>query len=155
MYPDHCIYRVGADRCNKGHDIKSLMRPCNAQEVKFRDENYPDSDLEDIAFFKRIPCNEGNNVRSCPDFRLPTADQLAAHQKKVNERVEAVLKGLAIVRPLIMEDLENRGLIGKTVSGQVGCPVCNEGTVSYRYAGSVNGHITANCSIENCIQWIE
>jgi hypothetical protein len=40
------------------------------------------------------------------------------------------------------------------VRGELPCPVCCKGTLTYRIA-SFNGHIAAQCSNARCVRWIE
>lgn len=40
------------------------------------------------------------------------------------------------------------------IADDVGCPVCTSGTLSYRIS-AYNGHISAKCSTQNCVSWVE
>jgi hypothetical protein len=38
--------------------------------------------------------------------------------------------------------------------GTMSCPVCHSGTLSYTRAAR-NGHVSASCTTEGCVQWCE
>ena len=40
------------------------------------------------------------------------------------------------------------------VYGEIDCPVCKTGKLSYRRA-SYNGHIWGQCDTANCVKWME
>lgn len=39
-------------------------------------------------------------------------------------------------------------------TGEVPCPVCEEGQLHYRISG-LNGHIHASCTKDGCVNWME
>lgn len=39
-------------------------------------------------------------------------------------------------------------------AGDMPCPICASGVLSYRRA-SINGHVHARCSNEDCVSWVE
>ncbi len=53
------------------------------------------------------------------------------------------------VRNSIVENIKATG----NIVGAVDCPLC-EGKVSYSQATS-NGHIHAQCSTKDCVNWVE
>lgn len=69
--------------------------------------------------------------------------------------IKTFLQRLSVVRPAIQADIETNGWQNQSVSNAIPCPVCETGTVNYTYAGKVNGHISARCSTEGCVQWME
>jgi len=54
------------------------------------------------------------------------------------------------VRQAILDDIAAKNY----PSGQMPCPCCRIGVVSYSKAGS-RGHISATCSTKDCASWIE
>ena len=42
----------------------------------------------------------------------------------------------------------------QTIANFMDCPVCEAGTLNYRIS-CYNGHIAAQCTSPNCVQWME
>lgn len=71
------------------------------------------------------------------------------------ENLSKMLQDYVTVRQLIEADIEANSKQGHDYSGSIPCPICKTGTVHYGYAGGYNGHIHANCTTEECTQWME
>lgn len=86
--------------------------------------------------------------------KQPNAMDKAKEAARDREIAE-LLANVKTARFVIMEQIEERGQKKANVTGQVPCPICELGTVSYSRAGRYNGHITAKCSTAGCVEWIE
>lgn len=42
----------------------------------------------------------------------------------------------------------------QTITNFMDCPVCETGTLNYKIS-CYNGHIAAQCTSPNCVQWME
>lgn len=159
MKPNWCKHFNGLQnsKCGKGLDYLELAKPLTGGQKKRHRDNYPGLRIEDTAIRERVPCNLHNNHFSCVGFELPTKQEIIECEEKENDFVAQFLKRLAIVRPVIEADIALRNAEKRTISGIIDCPVCNDkkGKVRYSYAGDYNGHITAQCTTKDCIQWIE
>jgi hypothetical protein len=80
-----------------------------------------------------------------------TCDELA----QTDKLFALLFAKIVAVRKLIQADIEKRRVSALNVAGQIDCPICGGGKVNYSYAGSVNGHIHAQCTTENCVEWME
>ena len=59
---------------------------------------------------------------------------------------------VCIIRAALFDDIEAKGLRGPVPAGQMPCPACGTGKVSYR---SVEGIVSARCSTPGCAGWTE
>lgn len=78
-----------------------------------------------------------------------------AKDRARDDEIKEFLSKMKVARAAIMEKITELGQKKKNVTGQIPCPVCKVGTLSYSRAGRFNGHIHANCSTEGCVQWME
>lgn len=88
---------------------------------------------------------------ACEHARFPTAEELAAEDKEIEERCANMGKA----RKAIVDHLGGpwkKGTAG--ASGNIPCPVCEGGTLHFSRAG-YNGHIHARCSTKGCMNWME
>lgn len=157
MKPNWCKHFNGLQnsKCGKGLDFSKLIKPLTELQKKWHRKNYPYLLVEDTAMSNRIPCNLHNNHFSCVGFELPTKQEIIECEEKENDFVARLLERMAIVRPAIKADIALRNAEKRTIQGIIDCLVCNGGKVHYSYAGAYNGHITAQCTTTDCIQWIE
>lgn len=158
MRPDCCINFNGIqhETCEAGVNYLKIARPISDDDRRWKAKNYPHTPNDGrtrIAI--RVPCWPKNNVHTCAAFRLPTADELADHERKTNEFVATFLKRLKVVRPAIVNDIEAHDATGENCAGSIPCPACETGRVAYTYAGAYNGHVSAKCSTADCVEWIE
>lgn len=85
-------------------------------------------------------------AKVCDKCVYPTAAEIAAEEAEDRKRFEEVNRA----REAIVE--RTKGAIA--VRGQMPCPICTTGLLSYSVAGS-NGHIHAACSTPECVRWME
>lgn len=74
---------------------------------------------------------------------------------KTDKDIALIIKVITDVRKLITDDIKAKNMVWDDTGGTVDCPNCKKGKVIYSYAGSYNGHISATCNTENCVNWIE
>jgi hypothetical protein len=90
-------------------------------------------------------------VSTCDKRQEPTADELAADETWMAERMDRLGK----IRVAIVAAIGGPWKRGDPVErGTIPCPCCEGGTVSYSRA-SYNGHIHAACSTPGCARWME
>lgn len=106
---------------------------------------------ENLGWAIRTPCFADHvTTIACDKLRLPTAEEIAADKKAVQDSLDKFGKA----REAIVAALGGpwkKGTPG--ASGSTVCPNC-QGTLHYSRAGS-NGHIHARCSTANCVAWME
>ncbi len=76
----------------------------------------------------------------------------------MEEREQAtkrLIQNIGAARAAIFAHIEARGKKGQDDAGALNCPCCEGGDLSYRYAGSYNGHVHARCSTDGCVAWME
>ena len=76
-------------------------------------------------------------------LEYPTQEEIDAEEAEC----AAMMENIAIARKAIMADVGESGL------GQIICPVCKCGTLTYTVA--MNGHVHAKCSKSGCVCWME
>lgn len=157
MKKDYCIHFAGYihSKCQAGHTYIEVARDLNQEESDWHNKNYPTFSTADTAIAKRTPCAAKNCVGGCPDFRLPTANELAKHEKKIGDFLTRFIQQLSVVRPAIVLDIKAKGKEKEFTRGMIDCPVCKTGKISYMYSGHINGHIHAKCNAEDCVSWME
>ena len=79
----------------------------------------------------------------CPKLEYPTPEEIAREEAET----VAMMENIAIARKAIMADVGESGL------GEIICPVCKCGTLTYTVA--MNGHVHAKCSKSGCVCWME
>lgn len=108
---------------------------------------------------------------SCDKYEEPSELEIKVFEKEI----DLFVKGVGIARKAIVDDLNARHESGKegailnaqcdpevedgpknfvSGSGEIDCPVCEAGKLSYRRA-AYNGHIHAKCSTKDCVAWME
>jgi hypothetical protein len=86
-------------------------------------------------------------AKSCPHLRLPTAEEMAAHEIWVQGhmgKVATVMKGIAPWRQKHK---------GKSAREVVECPACR-GRLHLSIA-AYNGHVHGRCETDGCVNWME
>lgn len=142
--------------CDAGVSYTAVARPISPDEIAWQERYYPASPLDSsTAIMKRVPCFAENGVHTCLKFDLPTQKEVDEYNAMIDRTVLTMLRHINIVRPLIVAQVKERKAQRKTIHGTIPCPICGAGTVNWSYAGSVNGHIHAQCSTPDCVQWIE
>jgi hypothetical protein len=108
---------------------------------------------QDFGWLKRLPClvkYAGPDAVTCEKRQEPTAEQIEASKREMEEAIERINK----VRAAIVAHLGGpwkKGMEGS--SGSIPCPCCS-GTVRFSRAG-YNGHVHAHCSGADCVSWME
>jgi hypothetical protein len=100
----------------------------------------------------KLPClrDMGEHI-DCPQRRWLTDEEIEESLRETEAAMQRMFAGLAAVAA----DAEHRGLKkGNGGRGEVGCPVCNSGTIHYSVA-SYNGHRHAKCTTDGCVSFIE
>jgi hypothetical protein len=100
----------------------------------------------DDGWLMRSPCfpEHAEKAFACKDFALPTKEELEAEKREQR----ASLERIARARAAILE----AGAKPRS-AGQLPCPVCERGTLSWSMAS--NGHVHARCTTAGCVSWME
>lgn len=102
--------------------------------------------------FQQRPCfldkgRSRTNAAPCPNLRLPTRKEIAAHEYWIEQRMSlmtTVRKGIAPWRE------KNKG---RSHAEIIECPACN-GRLHLSIA-AYNGHVHGRCETEHCASWME
>lgn len=107
--------------------------------------------------FRGQPCFLTDKGESKPDalpcekLRRPTPEEIAVHEKWVEDRMEAARKVMIAIMPWRKEHKTKRIAGAQTID----CPACGGiKTLSMTIAAS-NGHVYAHCKTEGCVSWME
>lgn len=94
------------------------------------------------------PCfkREHHLTKGCDKCRFPTPEEIAAKHAEYDRHHARTMQARAAIIAHIKDE---RG-----VSGNLPCPVCNQGTLHFSRA-RCNGHVRARCTTEKCVAWIE
>lgn len=152
MMKGYCVHFSGtiSDICDLGFNYIQVARKQTQEEIDWHNENFPDHPLERSGISKRMPCATRNEV-SCPDYQEPTQEDLSSQE----EEIASFLQRVDATRKVIIRYIDSEGQKGHDFIGNIPCPICNNGTVEFTYAGSYNGHIHARCNTSECVQWME
>lgn len=83
----------------------------------------------------------------CPKLRLPTADEIAAHEQWAKGRREQFTTVMVGILPWRQK---NRG---RSHSEVIECPAC-KGRLHLSIS-SYNGHVHGRCETDGCVAWME
>lgn len=158
MKKGRCIHfnGIGRDTCRAGVSYLDVCAPLTQSNIDWHNKNYPNQDgVELTAMTKRMPCEEENGVSLCPSCEFPTEQQLAESEAELQRYMNQLRNELIIVRPLIKKDIEARNSVNRSFRAAIDCPICDDGTLSYQYAGAYNKHIWARCNTNDCVNWME
>lgn len=103
--------------------------------------------------FNRLPCflDEGGKLKPgrvhCDKLRLPTAEEIAAHEQWFEGRMNVMRTVMTGIKPW------REKWKGKSHSEVVACPACN-GRLRLSIA-AYNGHVHGNCETAGCVSWME
>jgi hypothetical protein len=101
-----------------------------------------------------MPCiaKYNTNGSKCELLQLPTAEEIAADRKELDERVEKMVRA----REAIVAACGGKWKEGMPGSqGRIDCPACGKpNTLGFIRSGR-NGHIHARCWTEGCVSWME
>lgn len=101
--------------------------------------------------FNRLPCFAKNGLSGlCTEVAYPDEREMAESEAAIAEYVEK----MTAVRQEIMAHLTEHGRDRRNTSGFIPCPICDDGRVSFSYAGGYNRHMSAECS-NGCVNWVE
>jgi len=100
----------------------------------------------------RMPCflNEGKekpDALPCEHLRLPTADEIAAHKKWADARMNLLGTVMTGIMPW------RKAHKGKSASEVIECPGC-KGRLHLMIA-AYNGHVHGKCETSGCVSWME
>lgn len=109
-----------------------------------------------FGYHYAMPCNtatsDGTPKCVCGKRDLFTPAEVAQQDADSEASVAEATKRLLATLPL-MEEIKNNHR-HQDAAGQVDCPVCGTGKVSYRHA-AYNNHVAMRCSTQDCIAFIE
>lgn len=94
----------------------------------------------------RWPCINPEVADRCDERDPYTREEAKEHYERIERRIEDV----SVAHAAILE--ATQGEVG--ISGEITCPVCQTGALRYSIA-SVNGHVHAQCSTDDCVRWME
>ena len=101
-------------------------------------------------FKGRLPCikkwAKGSEV--CEQYVEPTAEEIAAHEREINESVNRMMKVTAAIAPWREKHQ------GHNFAEVVTCPICG-GKLHLSIAGAYNNHVHGRCETKDCIAWME
>lgn len=101
-------------------------------------------------FTKSCPCFGPDQSGTCEKAEYPTAEEMAAEDREIEERCI----NLGKARRAIVEHLGGPWTKGTPVgAGEIDCPVCGK-TLKFTRSG-YNGHIHARCETDGCVSWME
>jgi len=137
------------------NDTCKYYRPSYTNTSCMAGVNYRTAYGDGRGLMDRLPCMTQNDSRCetpCAKREFPTAEELAEHVRKLDERKR--FTDQAIV--LCAQDAQANGFkVG--VQGSVGvveCPKCH-GRLKYTVARS-NGHIWGQCqTTKGCLNWMQ
>lgn len=131
--PDKCKHFNGVqhDACDAG--------------VKYEGFRQPNGRLA-------LPCLNDQSAPACDKCVLPTAEEVAAARKLMEERFD----NMVTARAAIVAHLGGPWKKGKPgASGAIDCPCCGKpGALHFSRAG-YNGHVHARCESAGCVFWME
>lgn len=96
-----------------------------------------------------MPCftdSDPYRVCSCAKQDFPTPEEIKANK----EESDMLMSRFFTARQAIVTATDGK----RGVSGEIECPICKAGKLRYSVA-SLNGHIHAGCTTENCVAWME
>lgn len=89
------------------------------------------------------------------DLKKPPPEDSPEYDAWLNEYVKEFLVNMAIARPAIVAHVKETKREKSFVQDKIPCPIREDGTLHYTYHGHYNRHISAKCTTEDCIEWIE
>jgi hypothetical protein len=109
---------------------------------------YDSFDAKDRTML-RSPCfTHGTHERAaCPHRRVPTKEEIAAHETWVKEQQSVLFKVLTGIMPWRAK------WSGKSHAETIECPAC-KGRLHLRISG-YNGHVHGRCETAGCVAWME
>lgn len=146
-------------RCDADHRYKTVAGSITAGQRESWQKHWAKEEgsepTPDWALSKRIPCFEDNGIKTCADCRYPTAAEVEEFDKRIDDSINVFLQRMKIVRPMIVQHIEQNGRTRQFTTGSLSCPICESGEVHYTYHGHYNRHIQATCTTKDCVEWIE
>ena len=114
--------------CAIGHPIEKIVIAANG------------NDRLGIAFM--FPCRPGPERKAeCPDYDPKTAEEIAAAEKAMSERIDVFVKGLPV-----MNTVRSTMIAGQIVRQIIECPWCNTpNALHVSCAIGYNNHLSAKC----------
>lgn len=154
MQKGRCKYSNGTHEnthCLAGVEYRSVVPdPDDNLGIAFR---YPCTDMARL-YGKRsgAPMSEtqaANYARrgTCPEFEEPTNEEIAAYEKRIEERHTRFMLALPVIDRI---KKEHKGAAWQSVEK---CPACG-GKLHMSHAAS-NGHVWGQCETEGCLSWME
>lgn len=99
-----------------------------------------------------LPCLADEGAKTCEKCVFPTAEEVAAARKLLDERIENVGKARAAIVAHLGGPWK-RGAPGAT--GRIDCPACGAVDALAFTRSGYNGHIHAVCKTPECVSWME
>lgn len=132
MMKNICIHFSGidAERCKAGVNLRKTF-----------DDTTP-------GIGKRIPCiQDGRDRYPCSGLHLPTAEDLANEESKIDALIASYEKVGTLVKTLKAEHRKDDWI------GCVECPVC--GGQLHIVISNYNGHARGQCETIGCVNFME
>lgn len=146
-----CIHFNGVSNacCEAGVDYKKLA-------------GWPE-----VGWTNRLPCHTADyksgsgyslptveaEQAKCEKFALPTAEEIAADEKKIAEHFERMAKARAAIVAHLGGPWK-KGMPSR--AGSIDCPCCGIAPAKLNFTRSgYNGHIHAACESQDCVSWME
>lgn len=104
--------------------------------------------------FKTQPCfldaktgESKPDANHCAMLRRPTPEEIALHEKWLEERLDQMAKVMTGIKP--WRDAHK----GQSASEVVECPAC--GGRLHLSIAAYNGHVHGKCETDGCVSWME
>ena len=102
---------------------------------------------DDFGWVARLPCFlKHKTTIVCNHMKLPTEEEVKAHDKKIEDWLKKTLEGIKII-PHLKEKHPEGG------SGKTECPICHK-ELRYSVSG-YNQHVRLQCETGGCLSIIE
>jgi hypothetical protein len=139
---------VSTETCQAGVKYTEVTKDHAA--IKYQEGNAPAV----YTSTRSLPCIPDRNLggATCEKCELPTAEELAAEEREMNERVERIGKARAAIVATLGGPWK-KGVTGSR--GVIACPVCGKPEGLRFTRSGYNGHIHARCDTPDCCSWME
>jgi hypothetical protein len=94
-----------------------------------------------------LPCIQPECQSNCDKYEEPTAEEIAADEEWMRQRMEMHRKVGEVIIPIRKE------YKGRSGNGTITCPCCG-GNLHWSISG-YNGHMHGRCETAGCVSWME
>jgi hypothetical protein len=135
---DHCVHYNGIiprnKTCGAGVEYMAVAAPLSGADRRAAGGN------PRFGVVHRIPCIRTNRVDTCNECRFPTP---AEHAAAVEQSERSAGRAMALLAAVLEDGRE---------SGNLPCPTCGIGTVTF--AGVGTRAVRIACSTQGCVQMV-